>query len=168
VSDAVRTTALETHRTSPSLLLAMLGPEATRRLRGALEAHGLSPRQIQLLGLLDERGPTGQRELGSLMDVAPAVLVGLINPLEQRRLVRRRRHPDDRRRHVVAVTPTGSRLFEEASLAQHEAENALLSALGAEQRELLAALLLAVRDDHINSLAAPCDETSAPAAEKLA
>ena len=45
-------------------MLALLGHEAMRRLRVAHTAHDLKPRQFQILGLLHDQGPLGQRELG--------------------------------------------------------------------------------------------------------
>ena len=66
---------LEEHESSPGLLLALLGYDAMRRLRAAHDAHGLKPRQFQLLGLL-ERGGLGQRELNDRMGLDPSVVVG--------------------------------------------------------------------------------------------
>jgi DNA-binding MarR family transcriptional regulator len=73
---------LEERRSSPGLLLALLGQLAMRRLRDALTAHDLKPRQFQLLGLLHDHGAMGQRELGETMGVDPSILVTLLNPLE--------------------------------------------------------------------------------------
>src|SRR3954447_16196425 len=113
---------LEEHLDSAALLLALLGQEATRRLREAHTAQGLKPRQFQLLALLLDRGPTAQRELGLAMGVDPSVLVTLLNPLEERNLVARRREPHDRRCHLVTLTPAGRRRAEQAAAAQQEAE----------------------------------------------
>src|SRR5918994_3814897 len=84
---------------SPGLLLALLGQDAMRRLRAAHTATGLTPRQFQLLGLLHDEGPMGQRELGEQMGIDPSILVTMLNPLEESGFVTRRRHPADRRRH---------------------------------------------------------------------
>ena len=84
---------LEEHRTSPGLLLALLGHDAMQRLRDAHTAHNLKPRQFQILGLLQERGALGQRELGQTMGVDPSVLVTLLNPLEADGLVHREARP---------------------------------------------------------------------------
>ena len=83
---------LEEHESSPGLLLALLGYEAMRRLRAAHDAHGLKPRQFQLLGLL-EQGGLGQRELGERMSLDPSIVVGLLNPLEQQGYVEPRPRP---------------------------------------------------------------------------
>lgn len=42
------------------------------------------------------------------MPVDPSVLVALLNALEDRDLVRRRRDPADRRRHIVEITEAGA------------------------------------------------------------
>ena len=73
---------LEECRSSPGLLLALLGQVAMRRLREAHTAHNLKPRQFQLLGLLHDHGAMGHRELGQIMGVDPSILVTLLNPLE--------------------------------------------------------------------------------------
>ena len=137
---------LDEHRTSPGLLLALLGQEAMHRLRAAHTAHNLNPRQFQILGLLHDHGGLAQRDLVQEMGVAPSILVTLLNPLEADGLVARERDPADRRRHLVTLTPAGERQLASASRAQKEAEDALFASLDVKQREHLRALLLEMRD----------------------
>jgi DNA-binding MarR family transcriptional regulator len=137
---------LEEHVTSPGLLLALLGHDAMRRLRDAHTSHNLKPRQFQLLALLQDHGPMGQRELGQTMGVDPSILVTLLNPLEADSLVSRQRDSDDRRRHLVSITQAGERHLTSAARAQREAERALFAGLDDEQREQLRTLLIALRD----------------------
>src|SRR5687768_16724363 len=73
---------LDEHRSSPGLLLALLGQEAMRRLRAAHTAHNLKPRQFQILGLLHDHGGLAQRDLLQEMGVDPSILVTLLNPLK--------------------------------------------------------------------------------------
>jgi DNA-binding MarR family transcriptional regulator len=137
---------LDERRSSPGLLLALLGQDAMRRLRDAHIAHDLMPRQFQLLGLLDDHGPMGQRELGQAMATDPSILVTLLNPLEADGFVARTRDPADRRRHVVTLTAAGRRQLERAAEAQREAEDAIFAGLSADQRDQLRELLVALRD----------------------
>jgi DNA-binding MarR family transcriptional regulator len=137
---------LEEHRSSPGLLLALLGQEAMRRLRDAHTAHDLKPRQFQILGLLHDHGGLAQRDLGRTMGVDPSILVTLLNPLELDGLVARERDPGDRRRHLVTLTAAGERQLASASRAQKETEDALFASLDDDQRERLRALLLVLRD----------------------
>jgi DNA-binding MarR family transcriptional regulator len=137
---------LDEHRSSPGLLLALLGQEAMRRLRDAHTAHNLKPRQFQILGLLHDHGGLAQRELVGTIGVDPSILVGLLNPLEADGLVARERDPADRRRHLVTLTAAGERQLASASRAQQETEDALFASLDDDQREHLRALLLVLRD----------------------
>ena len=149
---------LEERRSSPGLLLALLGQVAMRRLRDAHTAHNLKPRQFQLLGLLHDHGAMGQRELGETMGVVPSILVTLLNPLEADGFVSRERDPEDRRRHVVTLTAAGQRHFDSATRAQHEAEDALFAGLDDDQRQRLSSVLIALRD----SLASGHEDACSP------
>jgi len=137
---------LDEHRTSPGLLLALLGQEAMHRLRAAHTAHNLKPRQFQILGLLHDHGGLAQGELVKEMSVAPSILVTLLNPLEADGLVTRERDPADRRRHLVTLTPAGEQQLASASRAQKDTEDALFASLDSDQREQLRGLLLALSD----------------------
>jgi DNA-binding MarR family transcriptional regulator len=139
---------LEERATSEGLLLALLGQHAMRRLRAAHTEHKLSPRQFHLLGLLHDRGPMTQRELGALMHVDPSIVVTLLNPLEADGYLSRKRDPLDRRRHDVALTPAGEQQLDRAARAQRDAEDELFASLTAAQRAQLRALLLVLREQH--------------------
>src|SRR5579875_593480 len=116
---------LEERRSSPGLLLALLGHVAMRRLRAAHTASHLSPRQFHLLGLLHDHGPMGQTDLGQTMGTDPSILVTMLNPLEADSLIARERDPADRRRHLVRITAAGEKRLGRAAEDQRRAEDAL-------------------------------------------
>ena len=147
---------IEERATSEGLLLALLGQQAMRRLRAAHTEHKLSPRQFHLLGLLHDRGALTQRELGTLVDVDPSILVTLLNPLEADGYLSRERDADDRRRHVVTITRRGERQLERAAQAQRDAEDELLAGLTKTQRTQLRRLLLILREQSTASADAVC------------
>jgi DNA-binding MarR family transcriptional regulator len=130
---------------SAGFLLALLGQEAMRRLRDALTVHDLKPRQFQILDLLADRGPIGQRELGETIAIDHSILVTMLNPLEAGGLIERRRSCADRRRHVVSITTAGRRRLTSAAQAQREAEDALFVGLTDQQRDQLRDVLLTLR-----------------------
>lgn len=152
---------LSSRRSSPALLLALLGHVAMRRLRDAHTAHGLSPRQFHLLGVLHENGPTGQRELGTMTGTDPSILVTMLNPLEAERLVSRERDEQDRRRHLVTLTEDGEAKLISGAQAQREAEDELFAALDDEQREQLLVLLTTLQDGLAGSYGTPCSPDAA-------
>lgn len=137
---------LDELRSSPGLLLALLGQHAMRRLRHAHTQVDLTPRQFQLLGLLHDHGPTGQQELGQAMEIDPSILVTLLNPLEADGLLSRQRDTTDRRRHLVTLTAKGRRRLAAAAQAQRDAEDELFAGLDDNQREQLRVLLMALKE----------------------
>jgi DNA-binding MarR family transcriptional regulator len=154
---------LDEHRSRPGLLLALLGQEAMRRLRAAHTAHGLKPRQFQILGLLHDHGGLAQGDLMREMDVDPSILVTLLNPLEADGLVARERDPADRRRHLVTLTRKGERALDRASRAQKETEDELFASLTDQQRKQLSGLLIALRDGLAAETDGACNAASADA-----
>lgn len=149
---------LEERRSSPGLLLALIGQYAMRQLREVHTNHDLNPRQFQLLGLLHDHGAMGQGELGQSMRIDPSILVTLLNPLEAGGLVLRERDTADRRRHVVTLTAAGERNLDTAADAQREAEEELFADLDEGQREELRVLLLALRDSIASAPERACAE----------
>ena len=131
------------------ITLTILGEGFQRRIRDVLAEHGLKPRQLRILDLLADRGPTGQRELADLMGIDHSVLVNLLNPLEEGRLIKRERDTVDRRRHNVKISAAGQRRLEQADQAFRDAEDAFFEVLGADEREQLHGLLSRLRDAEI-------------------
>ena len=154
--------AFEELGSTTGFLLALLGQEAMRGFRDALTAHDLKPRQFQILDLLADRGPTGQRELGEIMAIDHSILVTMLNPLEADGLIRRERDAADRRRHVVTVTPAGKRRLASAAQGQREAEDALFAGLTEQQRDQLRDLLLALRNATQTAHGDDCEEAREP------
>ncbi len=116
--------------------LARVGRRAAENAPGALR-----PRHLIALRLLSEHGPIGQQGLAEALSLDPSNVVGLLNELEERGLITRRRDPVDRRRHIVEISPAGT-----AELAASQArlglvEDHLLRGLTAEERETLYDLL---------------------------
>lgn len=136
-------------RSSPGLLLGVIGSTVMRRLRETHTALDLKPRQFELLGLLEEAGPFNQTELADRMGLTASALVLLINPLETAQQVTRDRDPSNRKRNVVTITPAGRELLTAAAQAQHDIDDQLLAPLSAEQRDELARLLKVIRDSDV-------------------
>ena len=86
-------------------------------------AVGLNPQQHQLLLVIRAAAP-GSPTIGDLAErliLRHHSVVGLIDRLEQRELVRRSRSPEDRRQARVRITPAGERILHRLALA-HRAE----------------------------------------------
>ncbi|WP_406044169.1 MarR family winged helix-turn-helix transcriptional regulator [Micromonospora sp. NBC_00898] len=127
------------HRSAP--LLDHLARRMRSRAETVLAPLGLRPRHMVALTLLRAQGGSSQQALAGTLSMDGTNIVGLLNELEAKRLVERRRSPEDRRRHVVELTEAGARQLREAECALAAAENEVLGALDAQQREALYELL---------------------------
>lgn len=96
---------------TPSLDILRSLRRIMRRVEGAsaelLEAHGVTAPQLLCLHALVRAGNLTQIELSREVRLSPSTLVGVIDRLEAKGLVRRRRDPDDRRRIHIAPTEAG-------------------------------------------------------------
>jgi DNA-binding MarR family transcriptional regulator len=86
----------------------------------------------------------------------PSNVVGLLNELEERGLITRRRDPADRRRHIVELSALGQNELGLAETRLGCVEDDLLSALSADERATLYDLL--VRAVGVNSPSCTADE----------
>ncbi len=98
---------------------------------------------VALTHLRHQPGMT-QRQFGEaiMLDANNAVL--LLNDIEAHGWAHRRRDPEDRRRHVVDITPAGLAALERADAALDGLEDDVLAPLSAEERETLRDLLARV------------------------
>lgn len=122
-------------------LLEHLARMGRRAAESSLAPSGLRPRHVVALRLLSEHGPASQQRLAEVLGLDPSNVVGLLNELEERSLITRRRDPADRRRHIVELSAEGEDelLATQQRLAQAEGE--LLAALTPTERSTLHALL---------------------------
>ena len=75
----------------------------------AYEQTGLHPYHHGILTVLGERSLDTQGAIADALGYDRGQLVGLLDELEERALVERRRDPNDRRRHIVRITPDGEK-----------------------------------------------------------
>ena len=123
-------------------LLDHLSRVARREADGAPDPDGLRPRHLVALTLLRDHGAATQQALAEALRLDPSNLVGLLNDLEARGLVTRRRDPDDRRRHIVELAPAGLTTLHGAEQRLAAVENKVLGALTVDERCTLHALLI--------------------------
>ena len=119
--------------------LARVGRQAAG---ASISPGGLRPRHLHALGLLSERGALSQQGFGEVLSLDPSNVVGLLNELEERGLVTRRRAPSDRRRHIVELSAKGEEALTAAYVRLRLVEDSLLAALSAEERATLYHLLV--------------------------
>lgn len=84
---------------------------ALKRLNSRLEKEGLTFPQYNVLLEIARNGPLPMSRLGDLMLVAPANVTGLVDRMELKGYVVRKRGSEDRRLCLVDMTPEGRRIF---------------------------------------------------------
>lgn len=124
---------------SPMLLLPRLAKQILRR--GNEELLGMAPKLLLALSYLRDTGGTPQQELGDALGMDANMTVLLLNELEDRGYVERRRDAEDRRRHRVHITRKGQAALDRTEPARRAIEEEILGALSAEERATLAELL---------------------------
>jgi DNA-binding MarR family transcriptional regulator len=126
---------------SSVFLLARLGFAIKVAAFDEFERAGASPYHHSILALLDEGARTTQAAIADALELDPSQLVGLLDALEERGLIERRRDETDRRRHVVSLTDAGRQQLAEFRRMMAGIENEFLAPLDADARATLHSLL---------------------------
>jgi DNA-binding MarR family transcriptional regulator len=133
---------------STTFLLKRLGFAAKERALAAYESTGLHPYHHAILVTLDEGTRETQGSIADALGYDRGQLVGLLDELEERGLLERKRDPQDRRRHVVTMTAEGKRMLKRLRTLAREIEDDFLEPLSEKERARLHALLLELAEKH--------------------
>ena len=101
----------------------------------------LTARQVGILTLVTEWEPMTQKALGDTLRIDRTTMVSLIDDLERKGYVERRRHPRDRRAFLVQPTPSGRAAKVQAVAILDEQQSRFLAPLTSAQRQQLGELL---------------------------
>lgn len=125
-----------------------------RFLSGVVEPHGITLQQFNVLRILRgaerARPPVGLPTLEiaeRMVERAPGI-TRLLDRLEAKDLVARKRCPEDRRQVLCRITPGGLALLARLDLPMARADADCLGMLSASERRALQATLETIRDGH--------------------
>lgn len=131
---------LALHRTSDML---------QRRFAQLVEPHGISLQQYNVLRILRGAGTAGTPTLDiadRMIEKTPGI-TRLLDKLEAKRLVRRKRCPEDRRQVLCWITDIGLRLLADLDQPMTESGTKAMQSLTASELRELIAVLEKVRAD---------------------
>jgi DNA-binding MarR family transcriptional regulator len=109
-------------------------------------------RELGALAYLRDHHPATQHALSKALSIDANNCVLLLNDLEARQYVERRRDPMDRRRHLVELTAMGRTALERAELAQGSVEDQVLGMLSTEERLVLQRLLTRALEGQLSDM----------------
>lgn len=133
-------------RESPSLTsVGFLLHVAQSRLREGVEAaiagSGLLPGHLAILGVLADKGPLSQRQLGEAAQIEKSSLVLFLDALETAGWVFRATDPHDRRANLVKLTAKGKAKFAALGPRLEKMQDSFLAPLTKAERTQLVAML---------------------------
>jgi DNA-binding MarR family transcriptional regulator len=139
----------------PGLVALLTQVSKTLHRRSTEELLGMRLKEFLILAYLRDHPRTTQQELGEAMLLDPNMVVVLLNELESRGFSVRRRDTEDRRRHVVDLTPAGRDALVRAEEAHEAIEDEVFGGLTAEERGTLRRILVRVLDSQARTAPAP-------------
>lgn len=119
--------------------------------RATEDLIGMKLKQLIALDHLRQNHGCLQQALGQTLMLDPNNCVILLNDLDEHGYVERRRDPEDRRRHLVEITPAGEKALARAEAKLETLEDEVLGGLDHEERvrlhDLLAKALAGAPED---------------------
>ncbi|HEY1377584.1 MAG TPA: MarR family transcriptional regulator [Gemmataceae bacterium] len=112
-----------------------------RRLEQALDGHGLSLAQFEVLAHLHFDGAITQNELAQRLLVTKGNVCGLLDRMGAAGLVERKADPEDRRANRLVLTPRGTALLTDALPPHLALIRETMGQLSAEELQTLHGLL---------------------------
>ncbi|CUU53631.1 DNA-binding transcriptional regulator, MarR family [Parafrankia irregularis] len=129
-----------------AFLLAQLGAHAAARFADRVAELDLTPAQAGLLRMIAVSPGLSQQTYAARLGTPPSRFVVLVDTLQGRNLVERRRGSPDRRSYALHLTGDGERLMGEMGAVGMAHEGDLCAALTASERSALRGMLARIAE----------------------
>jgi DNA-binding MarR family transcriptional regulator len=117
-----------------AFLLAQLGAHAARRFGERIANLGLTPPDAGMLRKISDDPGISQQALAEYLGIMPSRMVALLDELESKKILVRKRSTRDRRNYALALTGLGRQALVDLSRIAAEHEDALCAALNEEEK----------------------------------
>jgi len=119
-----------------------------KKLESDLGKVGLTPSQFYVLATIGYAGSLPFGQIGAKMMVTVSNLTGIVDRLEEKKLVLRKRNETDRRVIHVTLTEKGANLYKTAIPLFERSISEIFSSLDLPRQKELSALLRALNNSH--------------------
>jgi DNA-binding MarR family transcriptional regulator len=133
-------------RSEPGLVTLLTNLSKALHRRSSEELLGMRLKPYMALGYMGDHPGATQQELESALFMDANSVVLILNELEAAQFSIRRRDPQDRRRHIVEITPSGRHALDKANKARESLEDEVLAPLSPDERATLLSLVRRVLD----------------------
>ena len=116
-------------------LLGLAHVAITQLCTEVMEPLRLTPKQFVAMEFISKNPCISQKNIAENIGTAPAVMVGILDDLSKRGLLKRRRSPHDRREYYVQLTPKGLSLLAEIRRMAFEVEDLYKEKTGMTDKE---------------------------------
>jgi DNA-binding MarR family transcriptional regulator len=128
-------------RPGSAFLLAQVGAHAAARFAERIRALDLTPAQAGLLRLIAWQPGQSQQAVARTLGTPASRLVLLVDSLEERGLIERRRNPEDRRHYALHLTDVGAEFMRQLATVGAAHEDDICAGLDPVERAQLRELL---------------------------
>lgn len=104
-------------------LLGLAHVAITQLCTEVMEPLQLTPKQFVAMEFISKNPCISQKNIAENIGTAPAVMVGILDDLSKRGLLKRKRSPHDRREYYVQLTPKGMSMLAEIRKMAFEVED---------------------------------------------
>jgi DNA-binding MarR family transcriptional regulator len=115
--------------------------QSHKKLEDDLEKLGLTPAQFYVLATIGYAGGLPFGEIGAKMMVTVSNLTGIVDRLEDKKLVLRKRDENDRRVVYVVLTERGAKLYRLAIPVFEQSVGEIFAALAPAEQKQFSAIL---------------------------
>ncbi|HEX7063764.1 MAG TPA: MarR family transcriptional regulator [Bacillales bacterium] len=123
------------------VVLARANRAVTDRIKEDIKSHGLNPTEFGVLELLFHKGDQPIQQIGEKILLSSGSMTYVIDKLEEKKFLRRKPCPNDRRITYAAITAKGNELMEEIFPKHREAVRSMFSGLNPGEQETMIELL---------------------------
>jgi DNA-binding MarR family transcriptional regulator len=127
-----------------AFLLAQVGAHAATRFADRISELGVIPADVGILRMVAAQPGRSQQSLAEELGVVPSRVVVLVDNLQRKGLLERRRNPADRRNYALHLTSEGVRVMTEMRRLGAAHEDDICAGLDENERAQLGRLLKSI------------------------